>query len=487
MPTPDRPNVVVVMTDQQRADWCAREGFPLDTTPFVDDIAEEGRWFDRAYTPVPLCGPARTCFLSGQYPTTTRVWDNDVTPADLDADLFSELGAAGYATALSGKNHSPLGPADADGWFELDHAGPNDPDPEEEAFVEWMDDLFHGVATEPTPFPPERQGPHLAVSNALDWIDSVGDRPFFCWLSVPEPHSPYQVPEPYFDMFPPSELPPVEVGEAARAAKGFDWEWLREVGEHVQPDYADLIPRMRSNYCGMLRFIDDQLRRFVEGLAERGLREETLLVVTSDHGEFAGEYGLVRKGPGLPEVLTRVPLVVDGPGVEPREGADDAHVSLVDLFPTVLEAAGAPVPEPCRGRSLWPVLSTDSPPEGAFGSVYAERGVGGRPMGPGDDPDPAEHTFADERGVTFSELNPVTQSGRSCMVRRGRWKLVADVTGDVRLYDLDADPRELDDVSAERPETRADLLGELAAWSLRVREPAPSGLHDVPPPARERW
>ena len=141
--------------------------------------------------------------------------------------------------------------------------------------------------------------------------------PFFLWLSFPEPHNPYQVPEPYFSLFPPETLPPNATDASALESKGFKFQWTRHIGEVAFEDYAEQLPRARANYLGMLRLIDDQVRRFVSFLDDRGLRENTHLIFLSDHGDFVGEYGLVRKGPELPEVLTRIPIQLDGTGHPP--------------------------------------------------------------------------------------------------------------------------------------------------------------------------
>ena len=106
-----RPNIVLIMTDQQRADVSAREGFPLDTTPFIDELASRGVWFSRAYTPVPICAAARISLLTGRYPSAHRVRENrGIQYATYHQDLIDVLQANGYATALCGKNHSHLTP-----------------------------------------------------------------------------------------------------------------------------------------------------------------------------------------------------------------------------------------------------------------------------------------------------------------------------------------------------------------------------------------
>jgi arylsulfatase A-like enzyme len=476
-PGMDDPNIVVLMTDQHRADVSAREGFGLDTTPFLDSLAARGSRLLRAYTPMPVCMPARISLLTGRYPSAHRVRENyGPELAVYERDLFDVAKARGYATAMVGKNHSHLRPERLDHWFELFHeGGGGDRTDAEAAFDGWLAALHHEVSVRPTPFPVEVQLPHRIVSDAERWIGSLGGRPFCLWLSFPEPHNPYQVPEPYFSLFPPESLPPVDVGEEALAAKSFKWRYLRQLGEAAHPNYAETLPRARSNYYGMLRLLDDEVRRFVEGLEARGLLENTLILYVSDHGDYVGEYGLVRKGAELPEVLTRTPMFVVGPGVRRGHVEGEAHVSLVDALPTLCEALGVELPPGAQGRSLWPLLSGGEYPREEFGSAYAELGVGGLHYTPEDVEGVMPGLSRRDGRLSFDELNACTQSGTLRMVRKGDWKLVLDMHGKGQLYHLPSDPREAHDLY-DRPEClaeRAELLAELAAWMMRADDPLP--------------
>jgi arylsulfatase A-like enzyme len=472
------PNIIVITTDQQRADLTAREGFGVDTTPFADQIAGNGVWFDRAYTTSPLCCPARASLLTGRYPSAHRVRENPaVREAVFDDDLPGFLRERGYATALIGKNHSYLGASDVDHLRLYGHDGAlhNDTTEQQRQFDQWLRELRHDTATEPTPFPPELQCPYRIVSDSTRWIDSVVDQPFFLWMSFPEPHNPYQVSEPYFSLFPPEDLPPTRYGPEVLQRLPFSWQYLRQLGEAGDPDYAASIPRARANYCGMLRLFDDQLRRFVGFLDDRGLRTRTLLVVTSDHGDYAGEYGLVRKGAEVPEVLTRVPLLINGPGVTGPSGPHPAHVSLADIFPTICDALGGELPEGVQGRSLWPMLTGQDYPVEEFTSAYVEQGMGGLPYEPDDVPQPLPGLGGPGDRFNFDELNAVTQSGDRRMVRSGDWKLVADKLGSTRLYHLPSDPYEVQDLSGDpnHAERHAELMRELATWMMRAQDPLP--------------
>ncbi|HEV2066369.1 MAG TPA: sulfatase-like hydrolase/transferase [Thermomicrobiales bacterium] len=480
-PSTDRPNIVLIMTDQQRADFSAAMGYPLDVTPFMDDLALTGVRFARAYTPMPACAPARCSLLTGRYPKATRVRENrGVSNLYATTDLPRLLREHGYRVSISGKNHSHLTEADFD-WssFYMHHGGGRHDlrSDDDDHFDRWLESLDHGVHPKPTSFPLECQLPVRIVDDAIACLNSRDPgRPFFHWLSFPEPHNPYQVPEPYFSMFPETDIPDRAAGPEALAGKPDSWRWLRTLIESKRPGYDDHWRRYRANYLGMIRLIDDQVRRFVSYLDSQGLRESTTLIVASDHGDYAGDYGLQRKGAGLPECLVRVPLTVTGPRIKAVDSPREECVSLVDVFPTVCGMLGLPLPDGVQGRSLWPILSGDPFPEAEFRSVYAELGVGGLPYRL--DERPPLHFAYD--GPGFDELNSVTQGGITKMVRMGPWKLVVDAEGRGELYNLELDPAELHNRFSE-PGLSVVQLGlttELLCWTIRTEDDLPGGSYN---------
>lgn len=477
-----QPDIVLVLTDQHRADVSAREGFALDTTPFLDELGRTGAWFDRAYTTSPLCCPARTSLITGRFPSAHRVTQNPANPlAVRAADLFGEARAAGYATAMIGKNHTYLDAGSADHWVEFMHDGQvTSPSAAlHKEFDQWLAALRHRTYEEPTPFPLEAQNPHRIVDEALTWVSTVPrDKPLLLVASFPEPHNPYQVPEPYFSMFPEESLPPTRTGAEALAGQSFSWRYLRSIGGQAVDDYEAAIAPSRSNYFGMLRLIDDQLRRLHKGLDDRHQDRERVVIATADHGDYVGEYGLVRKGAEIPDILARVPLVVNGDAIRPADGPRPEHVSLADVLPTLCEAMGRELPAGVQGRSLWPLLTGKPFPADEFGSVYVEQGMGGLPYGPEDVDGPQPGLIFDgpDGEPRWDELNAVTQSGRRRKVRSGDWTLYADVVGDFRLYNLREDPLELVDRWADpaAADERVRLLSQLAVWQMRAEDPLPA-------------
>jgi arylsulfatase A-like enzyme len=233
-----KPNIIIVMTDQQRHDLRKGSGYPLDTMPFLDSWASGGVDFANAYTSNPTCMPARVSMLTGRYPSSHCVRTNhNVVDAIFTEDLFDVLTQRGYRTALCGKNHSHLAPTDFD-YHDLNgHLGVEEKQPLSDAEQE-VDDFLKTLnfidSQEPSPGDVKAQLPYRNVSSALKFIDMVqkeGKQPFFAWVSIAEPHNPYQVPEPYFSLFPPESLPPISTSAADLENKGQKFSWIRSIWE----------------------------------------------------------------------------------------------------------------------------------------------------------------------------------------------------------------------------------------------------------------
>lgn len=476
-----KPNIVIVMTDQQRADVRKSRGFALDTMPFLDEWAKEGTDLHQAYTSNPTCMPARVSMFTGRYPSANRVRSNfNAADAIYSQDLLDVLKKSGYVTALCGKNHSHRQPRDFDFHETCGHLGANDMpfcSGYEQAFDDYLKTLKFKCFDGPSPFGPEAQLPYRCVSSAMRFIDSAleGNRPFFLWLSFAEPHNPYQVPEPYFDMFPPDSLPEITTDRKTALKKGSRYGWLHRQWDAVYGKEAErILLRSRSNYYGMLRLIDDQFMRFERFLEQRGIAENTVVVYLSDHGDYAGEYGLMRKGVDLPECLVNIPMVWHVPGLKPR-GAVDSAVSIVDILPTICALIGAETPTGVQGRSLLPIL--DGSRQEIRQAAYAEVGYGGRYWNE-EDMSPAEQGCLPGDG-SFNCLNPWTQSGQCRMIRRGQYKLQMDMEGNSFLYDLETDPCEAVDLWAEPcyAPIRDELMRELIKIMLQESDvlPLPRG------------
>lgn len=473
-----RPNIIIIMTDQQRADLTAREGFPLDLTPFADSIGQCGIWFDKAYTPAPASGPARVSMLTGRFPKATGVDSNhNIEDAFYTNDLFGVASANGYKTAMIGKNHTYMKRTDADFWCPYNHLGQEGIKDtiatENRFFDKFLSNTDFYASFKPSPGSIKQQIPYRMVSDALKWVNENKDNPFVMLLSFPEPHNPYQVCEPYFSMFK-DMIPQTRTDIGSLSVKGEKFIQLNEMMEQGHKGYGKNLQQLRSTYMGMIRMLDDQMRRFVNGIKNIGLYENTVFVITSDHGDYAGEYGLMKKGAGVPDAITRIPMLWFGKHII-TSGKNDCHVSLIDIFPTICELIGSEIPSGVQGRSLTEILSGRTYPKNEFRSIMSETGFGGQYYTKNDGTDYTVEGAVGKQGYFFDELNTWSQSGTISMVRMGDWKLSFDMQGNGEMYNLKNDPAEIQNLFGKRKFLNQQniLMQELLKWEISTEDPLP--------------
>jgi len=474
----EKPNIIIIMVDQLRADLMKREGYPLNTMPFVDSMAGKGTWFNHAYTAAPASGPARVSMLTGRFPSATHVRSNhNLKDVFYTKDLFDIAREQGYKTALVGKNHSHLSPERVDYWSAYNHDRQDSKKKTEkgEAFDAFLGSLDMYASMEPSPYGVEDQLPYRMVDDASQWIGTVTDKPFLMWFSMAEPHNPYQTCEPYYSMFPPESLPPMRSSAADLKTKGEEYELLAEMMGQGHVGYRENLQRLRSVYHGMIRMIDDQLARLVDELKKKGVYENTIILFIADHGDYVGEYGLMKKGVGMDDVITRIPMQWTGPGIKASANPHQAHVSIVDIFPTICEVMGGDIPAGVQGRSLWPLLQGKAYPEKEFESILVQDGYGGMYYTREDGVDFKEEGAIGKKGFFFDELNTWTQSGSMRMIRKGDWKLVYDMDGNGQLYHMKEDPSELNNLfgNAGYKKIRNEMIESLLRWEVSIADPLP--------------
>ena len=433
------------MADEHAPQFSGFGGHPLVKTPHLDRLVERGVLFENAYCNSPLCVPSRMSFMTGTYPHHNGAWDN-TTALDTDAPTWAHLlRAAGYDAVLSGKQHF-IGPDQLHG-FRAQLA--RDLHAER---THGQADWSEGVRPAPRAWPGLEQArpgtseeievDDLVEQAALDYIHDPARRtqPWALNIGFIAPHFPLIVPQRYWDLYP---LDQIDMPEAP-AALGTQhpvFERMRVI--FGLADYSDDLVRIgRQGYYALISYLDEKVGRLIAALEETGQLENTLVVYTSDHGEMNGEHGMWRKS-NFYEHSVRVPLILSWPGSQPGDtpGTGSAsglpagrlrhNVSLVDVVATMLDAAGVAPVAPLDGRSLLPLARGEAGAEDAWDdTVFSEY-------------------------LAHGVIHPVA------MLRRGRYKLIYSLDDPPLLFDVEADPFERHDLSADP--AYATVLDDLRA------------------------
>jgi choline-sulfatase len=441
----ERPNVVLIMADQLAAGWLPTYGHPGVRAPNLEALAERSVVFESAYCASPLCAPSRAALLTGRLPSRTGVYDNGAELPATVPTLAHHLRSAGYSTALVGKMHF-VGPDQLHG-FERRLTTDIYP-----ADVDWTPDWNRPLA-DGLPWYHTMEGvlnPGVCeASMQLDFDEEVafrsvrclhdlaryGDgRPFFLTTSFTHPHDPWELPRRYWDAYERDAVdlpavPAIPLDEAdphsrrLRAMCGVDEAALT----------AEQIRAARYAYYAAVRYVDERIGDVLAALRATGLDRNTIVIFTADHGEMLGERGLWYKMAFF-EPAVRVPLIVRLPGGRAATRIAEP-VSLLDVMPTVLDLVGAPHAECQDGTSLLPLIEQRATRPGAVIGEYLAEGV----------------------------------SAPAVMLRRGPYKFVACGADPDQLFDLDADPSELENLAAcpRHAGVVESFRAELAAgWDL---------------------
>ncbi len=438
---PDRPNLVILMSDHTRSAEM-RPGSGC-IHPHTDALADQALRLDRCYTVNAICSPSRATLMTGCYPSRHGVWDCTHTQRpgwiDVDQDLdhwSRRLHGAGYAMGYFGKWH-----VDASnnpgryGWAEHDiecgHLQMDRIEGSELALSHpgYRDYLLAAVGEED-----RQEVNHPAFDKGIDFLQrQEGEQPFCCFISASEPHDPYIPPAGFLDMY---DVASTELPETLRAEPTGKPELVARMRSCWTSLTDDDWRTIRACYRAMITFLDQQMQRVIQLLQDRGLWDNTILIITSDHGDMLGTHGLMTKGGGTPyEPVYNIPLLIRLPGA--RTGADDRHVvSTVDLAATITDLCGVEPLEDNQGRSLRPILTGDSDPAD-WQSAYAE--------------------FYGQRFVYTQRI-----------VWDGDWKFVFSPGGVDELYDLAKDPEETTNL-AGRSEHRDRLVEMTKAMWRKMR------------------
>ncbi len=351
MPSTDPPNILLILTDQQRFDTIAALGNPLIKTPALDRLVREGCAFTRCYTPSPVCVSARCALVTGLPPHVTGCVDNMPMPQDKPS-LMEALSSLSYQTHGVGKMHFTPDRRRPWGFESRDFSEEGIEDDDFHVFLRengygHVEDA-HGVRSEMYYIPQPSQLParlhHTAwtADRCLEFLQRRDrERPFFLWASFIKPHPPFETPTPWNKLYRAAEMPPPFRPEGYENLLGF-WNRAQNRYKYRDAGHDDwLLRTMRAAYYACISFLDYHVGRILDGLGDD--IDDTLILFTSDHGELLGDYGSVGKRCML-DAACRVPLVARWPGRFTAGQLCDAPASLLDLWPTFLAAAGAPEP-----------------------------------------------------------------------------------------------------------------------------------------------
>jgi arylsulfatase A-like enzyme len=490
-------NILFIMCDQLRFDYLGCYGHPRLKTPNLDALAARGVRFTRAYVQSPICGPSRMSFYTGRYMRSHGSNWNGFPLRVGEPTLGDHLREVGVRTAVVGKTHMAadaegmerlgIDPASATGVrlaecgfepFERDDGvhPAGRPRPRYEAYLrdlgfvaanpweEWANSADGGEgqvlngwllahADKPARVPEEHSETPYTTRRATDFIDAAArdGRPWCLHLSYIKPHWPYIAPAPYHAIYRADDILPAVRDAAEREDPHPVYRAFMAMRPSRNFARDEVRARVVPAYMGLVKQIDDQLGLLFRFLEERNLAGRTMIVFTSDHGDYLGDHWLGEKD-FFHDCAVKVPLIV----CDPRPAADatrgttcGALVEAIDLVPTFVEyCGGAVAPQVVEGRSLLPLLH-DAATAGWRRHVFSEK----------------DYAMLEARLF----LGQPIRDCRLHMVFDGRWKYIHATGFRPLLYDLAADPQELRDLGADPrfDGERARLAEALFGWALR--------------------
>lgn len=437
----ERPNIVLVITDQQRGDCLGIDGHPVLQTPNIDYIGATGTRFRRGYSEVPSCIPARHVIMSGQAPDEVGMvgfyYRNERCPWEPKATLAGELSKAGYETRMIGKLH--LQPQRRRYGFDAMELADGVGGGQHNDYVDWLREKGVESLEEPgamgigscswigRPYhmKEDRTYAFWAVTRAIEFLKKRDPTtPFFLNLSIFEPHPPLIPPQYLYDRYDRLDLPEPVVGDWVEPLPTQTRGLFPGGGEQRLNLDPLTMHYCRAAYYALINNVDMQIGRLLSALQGVDLNN-TYIMFVADHGEMLGDHHLFGKCEPF-EASARIPFLVRPPGPTrqelpsefPRQNVCSAPVGLQDVMPTLLDAAGVSIPDCCTGRSVLPFVLGESPAwrEALHGEHNGYR------------------RYVDGYHYLVNE----------------RWKYVwRSQTGEEHLFDLEADPNEVHDLSGK--------------------------------------
>ncbi len=478
--TDARPNILWICTDQQRYDTIGALGNASVSTPNIDSLVHDGVAFTRAYCQSPICTPSRGSFLTGMYPSRVHVMGNGNEYFPDDPPLVTKLlRQAGYDCGLIGKLH--LSSAfqrmesrvdDGYGYWQYSHA-PRDDWPEGHDYADWVKAKGYSLkelTMDLEGVPSELHQTTWCAEMTIEFIREHAQTPWLASVNIYDPHPPFNPPTDYRELFDPDDMPGPLFRESdiEQQRKLADVDFQSEVRSpdeldiknpiipqtpgaeseaHATPGHRDA-KTLQAAYYAMIKLIDDQVGRMLQALDETGQRENTVIIFMSDHGEMLGDHGLIQKGCRFYDGLVRVPMIWSWPGHFQSGIQQSALTELTDIAPTLLELAGADVPNNMQGRTLLPMLTGAS--------------------------DGTSHR--DWVRCEYYNALQAPDSTYATMVRDERYKLIVYHGHNLgELYDMQADPGEFSNLwdDPKYIERKLDLMQQSFDQSMLAMDPGP--------------
>lgn len=436
-------NLVVIMSDEHDPRIMGCSGHPFVKTPHLDALAGRGVRFTQAYTPSPICVPARAAFATGMRVHQIRHWDNAMPYTGAQRGWGHVLQDHGVRVESIGKLHyrsveDPAGfdaehlPMHVVGGHGMVWASIRDPFRPRTDGVRMLGERIGPGESSYT------QYDRAVTERAVQWLHEAGqdrERPFVLYVGLVAPHFPFVVPEAFYELYPLDRLPEPKL----HAGTGYQRHpWVQEYADFIGSErFADPQERLRAfaAYYGLCSWLDHNVGQILSALEAAGLADSTRIAYTSDHGDNLGARGVWGKST-LYEESVKVPMLLAGPGIAPA--VCDTPVDLLDLFPTILQATGV-----------------DAAPE-----------MGGRP---GRSLLDIARAAPDLERPILSEYHAVGSNSAGFMLRKGRWKYHHYVGFRPELFDLEADPEELNDLAGDP--AHAGVLARLHRELLAICDP----------------
>lgn len=485
-----KPNVLLLFSDQHNADALGCAGHPLVKTPHLDRLAAEGVRFTRTYCQDGICVPSRTSLMTGLYPRTTGCLDNGDVPPSQDKlyPLQQVMQSAGYATGCFGKRHLPR-PLLSSGWTRSATVISPVQDPSDENYQDWIRALGPDQASA---FERDHQGglksdmnchiSGVAPENRIEAYTALKTKeflrecrqegkPFFCWASFHGPHQPYTPPAKWAALYPVEKmpLPPSWNEPIDRLPPGLQ-NWRRNTKAPwclaKAAENPDLYRQYIAYYFAQVTEVDHFIGDVLAELSALGLKENTIVIYASDHGDFVARHGMIEKcavSHNVYEETLRVPLIVSWPARFRKGAVCDGITELVDLYATLATMLELPRPKEApalAGRSLVPVLTADGPTGRTF--AVSENW--------------SQITVVTDRYKLGVWLDPTQRYSQRDF--RGK-------TPDL-LFDREKDPQELRNLAGnpEYAEVETQLRAHLSDWVTRTPDTGKKALAAVTAPTR---